>query len=110
LVDFVEQVFEALVFGKPYPDLREPVFRDLDGPRLATFLEGQVLTGMQRAAVVAAAGQAATAMGIGPERGSEDRGSRPEFLEAMLEHAEDQGRVVGNAHGSSGTGRSDCQA
>src|SRR5262245_37512166 len=97
-MDLVKELPEAPVFGQPCPNLREQSFGDIDRAGLARFFEGEVLAGVQRAAVVTAAVGVAAAVGVGAEGGGEDgRGSR-EFLEAVLEHPQDDGGVVGAAH------------
>lgn len=80
-------------------DLGEKSLGDVNGAGLAVVAEGEVLGGMEGAAVMAAAGGAAAAVGIGAEGGGEDRGGGGELFEATLEHAEDEGGVVGDAHG-----------
>ena len=58
-----------------------------------------VLAGMQGATVVAAAGGAATAVAIGVEGGGQDGGGGGQLLQPAVEHAADEGRVFGDAHG-----------
>src|SRR5205085_29453 len=66
LVDLLEELFEAVVFGEPCADLGEQLLGDVDRARLAVFLEGEVLALVPWAAVVAAALGPATAVGVGP--------------------------------------------
>ena len=73
----------------------------MDGACLALVLEGEVMGGMQRSAVVAAAGGADTAGAGQDERSGEDGGVRGQFLEACLELATEESRVIGDAHGAS---------
>jgi hypothetical protein len=73
----------------------------INGACLAVLFEGQVLAGMQGSAVVAAARRATAAMGVSAEGGGENGRGAGQLLEAMLEHAEDEGGVVGDAHGVS---------
>ena len=110
LVDLVEEVFEAFVFGEPRADLGKEFLGDVDRARLARFLEGEVLAGVQGPAVVAAAGRSAAAVGVGAEGGGKDGGSRWELLESVLEHTQDEGRVIGNVHGASGKRTGDVRA
>jgi hypothetical protein len=49
-----------------------------------------------------AAGGLATAMGVGSKGGSQDGGVGGQLVEAVLEHAEDEGGMVGDAHGRTG--------
>lgn len=63
---------------------------------------------MQGPTVMAAAGRATTAVRIGAEGGGEDGRSGGQLFEALLEHAEDEGGVVGNAHEGSGKNRGHC--
>jgi hypothetical protein len=100
-VDLVEEVLEAFVFGQPCAHLREQWLGDVDGACLAVLFEGQVLSGMKRSAVVASTGGPPAAMGIGGEGGGEDRGGGSQLVEAMLQHAQDEGGMCGNAHEAS---------
>src|SRR5581483_4508938 len=96
-----EELLEATVLGQPCADLGEQGFGDVDGAAPAGLLEGDVLAGVQGPAAVAAAGGAAAAVGVGAEGGGQDGGGGGELLEPALEHAEDEGRVIGDAHGTS---------
>src|SRR5262245_50560911 len=107
-MDLVEEGFEAFVFGQPCTHLGEELLGDVDGARLAVLLEGQVLSGMEGPAVVASTGRASAAVGVGAEGGGEDGGGGGQLFEAMLEHAEDEGGMVGNAHGASGIEEKDA--
>jgi len=86
------------------------LFGDVNGAGLAVVFEGEVLGGMEGAAMVTAAGGAAAAVGIGAEGGGEDGGRGGEGLEAMLEHAKDEGGMIGDAHGGLGEGRKRSRA
>lgn len=99
-MDLVEEILEAFVFGQPRANLGEQILGDVDGSCLALFLEGEVLSDVQRSAFVAAAGGAAAAVGVGTEGGGQDRGGGGELLESPLQHAQDEAGVVGNVHGS----------
>jgi hypothetical protein len=57
---------------------------------------------MEGSSVVAAAGGSSTAVGVGTEGGGQDGGSSGKLLEAVLEHPEDEGGMVGNTHGRVG--------
>lgn len=59
-----------------------------------------MLAGVQRAAVVAATAGATAPVGVAPEGSGEDGRGGGEFFQAMLEHAQNQGGVVGSAHRS----------
>jgi hypothetical protein len=72
-MDLVEKSFEAFVLGQPRSHLREKLFGDVDGSCFAILFEGEVLSGMERSAVVASAGRSSTAVGVGAEGGGEDR-------------------------------------
>jgi hypothetical protein len=95
LVDLVQQPLEALVLGEPCADLGEQVFGDVDGPGLASLLEGEVLALVQGAAVVKAAGGAAAAVGVGAEGSGQHRGLGGEPFEAALQHPQQVAGVVG---------------
>jgi hypothetical protein len=108
-MDLVEQSLEALVFGEPPADLREQFLGDVAGAGLAPLLASQVLARVPRSAVVAAAGKAAAAVGAGTEGGGQDRRGRGQLLEVVWRHAEDEGRVVRNAHGAAANGAGGIQ-
>jgi hypothetical protein len=104
LVDHAEEVFEPVMFGEPCADLGEQFLGDIDGAGLAVLLEGQVLTLVQGAAVMAAAFGASAALGVLAKGGRQDRGGRSQLFQAVLQHAEEVGRVAGNTHGASTKG------
>jgi len=98
-MNLLEQGLEAFVFGEPCADLGEQLLGDINGASLAGFLEGEMLTDVAGPAVVAAAGGASTAVGISAKGGSEDRGRGGQLLEAVLQHAKDEGGMIGDANG-----------
>jgi hypothetical protein len=101
-VNLLEELFEAAVFGQPCVDLGKEFLGDVDGAGLAVLLEGEVLALVKGTAVVATAGEATATMGVGAERGSQDRRRGGELLEAVSEHAKDACGMVRDAHGTSG--------
>lgn len=102
-MDRAEEVLEAFVFGEPGADLGEKFLGYINGACLAVLFEGQMLAGMQGSAVVAAAPRATAAMGVDAEGGGENGGRGGQLVEALLEHAEDDGGVFADAHGDSTT-------
>jgi hypothetical protein len=100
----VEQGLEAFVLGEPCTDLRQEGLGDVEGVGFTAFLEGEVLSGVSRSAVMAAAARSSAAMGVLAEGGGQERRGRGKFLEPCLEHAEQVGGVVGQVHGTSGEG------
>src|SRR5262249_46484821 len=100
-MDLVQQLFETSVFGEPCADFRQQSLRDIDRAWRAALLRGQVLSGVQGAGVVAVARGATAAVRVATEGGGQHRGRRCQLLQAMLEHALDQRRMLGNAHTAS---------
>src|SRR5262249_15579205 len=98
-VDFLEQLLQTFVLSPPCADFREEVFGDVHGAGRAVLLKGQVLSLVQAAAVVTAAGGTPAAVGVGGERSREDGRGRGQFLQPAVEHAPEQGGVLGDAHG-----------
>jgi hypothetical protein len=82
----------------PCADLRDQIFRDVNGARLALFLVSDVLGVVERAAVVTTAFRAAAAMGIKAERGTEERTGSRHFAKAAIEHAPNESGMIGDAH------------
>jgi hypothetical protein len=83
-MDLVEQGLEALVFGEPCADLGKQFLGDVDGAGLAVLFEGEVLSGVERTAVVTAAGGATTAVGVLAIGGGQDGRGGGQLLEAAL--------------------------
>jgi hypothetical protein len=105
LVDLVEELFEAFVFGDPCADLREQIFGDIDRPGLvARTFEGEVLTGMEGTTVMTPARRSSAAVGVGVQGGGQDRRGGDQLFEPAVEHAADQGGVFRNAHERPKTG------
>ena len=94
-MDLVQQLLEALVFGEPCADLGEQFLGDVEGAGLVLLLEGQVLAGVQRPAVVTASGGSAAAVGVGAEGSGEHGGCGGEPFEAALQPAQQVAGVVG---------------
>lgn len=98
LLDLVEERPEATVLRDPCADLRNQVFRDVDGAGLAAFLVGDVLRSMKWAAVLAAALRAAAAVGVESQRSRPQRPRRSHLVESTIEHAADERGMIGYAH------------
>ena len=97
-MNFLKQSFEFFVRGDPCLDLGEQILGDINGSRAAVLFVIELLGGMQRSAVMTAAGGSATAMGGEDEGGGHQRRGAGKPLEAGIEHAANQGRVVGHTH------------
>jgi len=98
-VDLVEEGLEALVLCDPSSDLRDSFFGDVNGACLAVVLEGEMLSRVEWAPMMASASRSSTAVGIGGKRGRQDGGIAGEFFEPSIEHASDERGVFWYAHG-----------
>jgi hypothetical protein len=101
LMDLVEKLFEAFVLGDPCADLRNEVFGDVNGACLAVLFAGEVLSGVEGPAALAAAGRLAAAVRVRTKGGGEDGLGGRELLEASLQHALDLSGVLRDPHGAS---------
>lgn len=108
VVNLLEQGLDPFVLGDPCANLREQVLGDVDGACLALVLEGEVMGGVQRAAVMAAAGGADAAGAGEDERSGEEGGVGGQLLEAGVELASDEGGVVGDAQEASAVAMGEC--
>jgi hypothetical protein len=103
LLNLLEKLLELFVIGDPCLHLREEFLGNIDGLGLvAGTAVGHVLGGVQRAAVMTATGATAAAVRIAAQGGSQNRRAEPQPLEPVIEHAANQGGMVGNTHDGSG--------
>jgi hypothetical protein len=102
-MDLVEQGLEAFVFVQPCANLGKQFLGDVNGAGLAVLFEGEVLSTMERSAVVTAAGGSSTAVGVLAEGGSQDGRGGGQFFETPLKHAEQVAGMSGKevVHGIS---------
>ena len=99
MVDLVEQLVQAALRGEPWADLLDQVRGDVDGAGAALVLEGELVGVVLGAAVVAAARRGAAGAGNQAEGAGEQGAGGGQPVEAGLEHAGDQGGMVGHPHG-----------
>ena len=100
LVNLLEEFLEMTVLCDPCTNLRNQVLGNVDGTSLAAFLAGELLSGVQGAATMAAAPGPTAAMRIRRERSGENWGIEGDFFHPAGNHATNQSGMFGNPHGT----------
>lgn len=98
-MNLAQQLLEPFVFGNPRLNLGDQIFGDIGGSGfVAGPFAGDVLAAVSGAAVLAAAGRPAAALGVAVQGGGQHRRRGGELLEPAGEHSANERGVIGDAH------------
>ena len=99
-MNLLKEPLEPFVFGDPCLYLGEQVLGNVNAACLVRgALESDVLPGVQRTTVMAAASGTTAAVSVGVQGSGQDRRSCAEFFQSAVKHAADLSGVIGDAHG-----------